>query len=1043
MAEYSKQNKAIKSDAGALLREAVVSLLKKKKPVYEQYYTLESGFGLAVAITADTDQYCIFWVSDDDASMLMHWGIAPLRHEWILPPSSLLPKETSIFENKAAQTLFFRKKNLQLINITVSKALAPKGILFVLKRLPTGQWIKDNGRNFYIPISSANEYEGELGDVRFANIADEIITHEMGSGSWTLMHRFDLCYDLLDKVPDNGFDGLALLFVWLRFSALRQLDWQRNYNTKPKELAHAQDRLTHKLAARFARNSIERPLLRMLLATLGRGANGQRVRDEILHIMHNHHIKEISGHFMEEWHQKLHNNTTPDDVVICEAYLAFLRSNGDLGLFYKTLKLGGVSEERLKGYDRPIISPPDFIPYLKEALISDFERFLRILKAVHSGTDLETAIDAVKGSLKPQALGSVEFVLYHQNDLQAPLAMLAEKIAAARAHLVFEANRDFLLLDIALEHFLRILVERRISSATSERDLFQTLKVVLENLTFSLLPENTELDCSLKHWKRLVTEQIPEPELTMHARSVLDRISRILEGFIDYCHNIFQPKAELLGKAFKADSWTLKLFSEEVVRGHPISALSMLVSHINAHAGKNSGLGRWQIISRKNVAGVVEYFDSLRPIQEKKFSLPTILIIKKVFGDEEVPEGAVGMITLCNIDLVSHIAIRARNAGILCATSHDSSLFDQLKGYAGKRIGLQVDDSGDISFSDAVEEPDIECNKKKERHVVFAGSTLFSTYAIPEELFSLTKVGGKSVNIAELRKRLPQWLQTPRSVALPFGVLEHIMEESVNRSLLEQYKNLISALQKKKAESQNGLLAQLRSTILALNAPADFYSSLCSVMTKAQLALPSDCSNAWTCIKQVWASKWNLRAYVSRRRFRIRHNDLIMAVLIQEVVEADYSFVIHTSSPVNRDANELYGEVVIGLGETLVGNYSGSALRFTCRKKSNTPKLLALPSKSFGLFGSGLIFRSDSNAEDLSGYAGAGLYDSVMSSPPEKVCLDYSQEPIFWDKALRTQLLSDIANIGEVVEKIMGSPQDIEGVVSKGKCYVVQTRPQV
>ncbi len=26
----------------------------------------------------------------------------------------------------------------------------------------------------------------------------------------------------------------------------------------------------------------------------------------------------IQGGMMEEWHQKLHNNTSPDDVVICE-----------------------------------------------------------------------------------------------------------------------------------------------------------------------------------------------------------------------------------------------------------------------------------------------------------------------------------------------------------------------------------------------------------------------------------------------------------------------------------------------------------------------------------------------------------------------------------------------------------------------------------------------------------------------------------------------------------------------------------------------------
>ena len=84
-----------------------------------------------------------------------------------------------------------------------------------------------------------------------------------------------------------------------------------------------------------------------MLTTLGRGGEGQRVRDEILHIMHRNHLKEMAGNFIEEWHQKLHNNTTPDDVVICQAYLAFLRSNGDVGTFYRTLEQGGVTRERL------------------------------------------------------------------------------------------------------------------------------------------------------------------------------------------------------------------------------------------------------------------------------------------------------------------------------------------------------------------------------------------------------------------------------------------------------------------------------------------------------------------------------------------------------------------------------------------------------------------------------------------------------------------------------------------------------------------------
>ena len=59
--------------------------------------------------------------------------------------------------------------------------------------------------------------------------------------------------------------------------------------------------------------------VRLMLATVGRGGDGQAIRDEILHIMHRNHIPELKGTWMEEWHQKLHNNTTPDDVPICKA----------------------------------------------------------------------------------------------------------------------------------------------------------------------------------------------------------------------------------------------------------------------------------------------------------------------------------------------------------------------------------------------------------------------------------------------------------------------------------------------------------------------------------------------------------------------------------------------------------------------------------------------------------------------------------------------------------------------------------------------------
>lgn len=49
------------------------------------------------------------------------------------------------------------------------------------------------------------------------------------------------------------------------------------------------------------------------------------------------------------------------------------------------------------------------------------------------------------------------------------------------------------------------------------------------------------------------------------------------------------------------------------------------------------------------------------------------------------------------------------------------------------------------------------------------------------------------------------------------------------------------------------------------------------------------------------------------------------------------------------------------------------------------------PSKSDGMFvPESLIFRSDSNGEDLEGYAGAGLYDSITMDATELKKVDYN-----------------------------------------------------
>jgi hypothetical protein len=51
-------------------------------------------------------------------------------------------------------------------------------------------------------------------------------------------------------------------------------------------------------------------------------------------------------------------------------------------------------------------------------------------------------------------------------------------------------------------------------------------------------------------------------------------------------------------------------------------------------------------------------------------------------------------------------------------------------------------------------------------------------------------------------------------------------------------------------------------------------------------------------------------------------------------------------------------------------------LSFTYNKTTYETNVHAYPNKPLGLRSEGFIFRSDSNSEDLNGFAGAGLFDS-------------------------------------------------------------------
>lgn len=76
---------------------------------------------------------------------------------------------------------------------------------------------------------------------------------------------------------------------------------------------------------------------------------------------------------------------------------------------------------------------PENYPDKKDALVKDFRTYLGILKAVHSGADLNASAEAVGGSLPGSAKGFVGYVLSHQGD--HVILPLIENAVAARAEI--------------------------------------------------------------------------------------------------------------------------------------------------------------------------------------------------------------------------------------------------------------------------------------------------------------------------------------------------------------------------------------------------------------------------------------------------------------------------------------------------------------------------------------------------------------------------------------------------------------------------------
>ena len=1014
----------------------------------------------------------------------LHWAVYKKNNAslWIHPLEKFYPKNTVDADKCSVDTSFEKNKIEFDFEIKSDDENIFQGINFVLKNLSNGKWYNNYGQNYRIEIIKREKTiynEENNSELIIPECIKDAVDLEGNAGNWSLMHRYQKVRDCLFLLDLENPKESLWIYIWLKYSFRRLLTWQRQFNTPPKDLQWSMHCLTFELTKRFSelytisnnnKNKNKyfclspKIIIKDSCVLVGKGReNGQRIRDEILNIFHKFHISEKIDSFYEQWHQKLHNNTTPDDIIICQALVNFLRTN-NMQEFWNTLNYGGVNKQRLESFERKITMEP----YYEPAYLHDFENFLNLLKEVHGSADLILMFDQSKYAFGNNSQIFNE-IIYFKDDWDTLkqiwrvtngreiLKNLIENAMNDQGKL-----RDLLFFDDALQLYLRQIIEKILHINLDFNNYVSIITALLKNL--NLYVDNfPEIEICLKDWiafgenlKNEVTKG--NIDSAMKVQSITDRIGRLLGHVIDYYNTVFAPRATYFGKGCKVDEKLVDIFTEEEIRGSIFFALSSILKKIQPILRNKANLGPWLIISRgcnENICGKVRYEKDLKTIQLEQFKEKTILLTENVGGSEEIPINCNAVIILNSNnypDMLAHISVRARNLKVALLVCFEQNIYQALKDNNDKFLeikfnGNNIEYKNINNAKEQKEKKAVEEINKNIKPTKFDDK--FNKAYIEIDEFENDKVGAKSNNLKKIYKKLPVWIKYPESFSIPFNVFDYFMNLQENSNEKENLSNLIlklDSLPENELNKSTEILNNCASIIInQMSIPEDneYYKQLKQRLEKFGIN-EKELPEAIKSIKRVWASKFNERAFISCRKIGIKLKEISMAVLCQKIIEAEYAFVIHTKNPSNNDKNEIYCEMVYGMGESLVGAYEGQSFSFIYNKETKNINIVTYPNKSTALKNKGFIFRSDSNTEDLEGFAGAGLFDSIPMVEYEEVNMEYGINKIFCDENWKREIMKNIGNLGLEIERIFeGVPQDIEGVYSNKEFYIVQTRPQV
>jgi phosphoglucan,water dikinase len=691
------------------------------------------------------------------------------------------------------------------------------------------------------------------------------------------------------------------------------------------------------------------------------------------------------------------------------------------------------------------------------AFVQEFKLFHEELQEFFNATALDARLRALVPSADAAGAEAVNYFLTLKSqtplsddqllDLLGRLTALRQRCAELLSGQDPHPRSRARLADIGLEDYAFTLLSecanRLQDRAFSPAFLMQAIAAALDNLRLSLIePEEcAALRSELSAWSQgfSATERFH----LLRLLATLSRARRLAESYTERILGLFSARVEELGRALGIPDHAIKVFSEGDIRGHVIFQLSRLVDLGLQALRQALQLSPWEAIVPGEACGPLVQARSLPEAEGRPG--PVLLLLEQTDGDAEIPAGVKGIALGHPLPHLSHLGVRARQARVPFAACADRAHLRALEPLVGKNVRLRVTPEG---LSVQEEAPGAARNGMAE--------PAQAAISVPDVMLTKGPVvllldkaetatcGAKAAGarrLLELAGQAGGLFRAPRGLAIPFGVMEHCLDAAP--ALRREYDTLLSQLAHAPREQLDGRLERLREVVRTVPVPAEIGAAVTAFFgPEARLAVRSSANGedlehlagaglyesvvnvpaaaVASAVPAVWASLWTRRATVSRQQAGIAHARIHMAVLLQELVSPDLSFILHTVNPLTGNRAEALAELAVGLGEVLASaSVPGVPYRMACDRQTGATRLLTCATFSVALRPS----RED----------GGGV-------TPER--LDYARVPLSTDADAAPRLGGRLAQIAAFLEERLGRPQDVEGACVGDEVYIVQARPQ-